>query len=483
MDTNRHAPRFDHSLSAQSSELDALCEEYLRVIKDHLQLNRFDKKHALNLRALLTNLLNAEIHHDGWISIDKNRNLYKPRYIDCSYQLLIQNIVNSLIEMGQIEQELGVRGEKTTEIRAVGSLAQKLLALADVDIEQDLRVLETIILKDTDKVIRDYQDTDQTRQWRANLLEINEAIQGVWVDIFVTDEEFKYLRKKNKDVNEEAGEDAEEASLPVSLSNKSLKRVFNNSSWGEGGRFYGGWWQQVTERYRPFITINHSLTIECDYSSLSAEMIYAQAGAARPEGDLYEIDALGNYKIRKKSKLAFQIMLNTRSRWHAVEALKKSEALNDVEVLEEDLIDHLLRKHSAIKDRFFRQLGPQLQKHDSELAEEIMLRALRERGILLLPIHDSFIADHSLIEYLPDLMAEVFEEKMGKKCNTDFNLKFEYNPFRVPDNEIERQKRSRYFRNKARWEIKKFGYTETPNTFPSNDHWPVEIEDDDIDEF
>ena len=435
------------------------------------------------MRALLTNLLNAEIHHDGWISIDKNRNLYKPRYTNCSYQLLIQNIVNSLIEMDQLEQELGVRGEKTTEIRAIGSLAQKLLALADVDIEQDLSMLETIILKDTDKVIRDYQDTDQTEQWRANLLEINEAIQDVWVDVFVTDEEFKYLRKKNKDVNEEAGEDAEEISLPVSLTNKSLKRVFNNSSWGEGGRFYGGWWQQVTERYRPFITINHSLTIECDYSSLSAEMIYAQVGAPRPQGDLYEIEALGNYSIRKASKLAFQIMLNTRSRWHAVEALKKSKALNDVEVNEEDLIDHLLRKHSGIEERFFKRLGPQLQKQDSELAEAIMLRALRERGLLLLPIHDSFIASHSAYEYLPDLMAEVFEEKMGRKCGTDFNLKFEYNPYRVLENETERKKRSRYFRNKARWEIKKYGHTEPSNTFPSNDFWPVELQEGDIDEF
>ena len=29
------------------------------------------------------------------------------------------------------------------------------------------------------------------------------------------------------------------------ISNKFVRRIFNNGTFEEGGRFYGGWWQRI----------------------------------------------------------------------------------------------------------------------------------------------------------------------------------------------------------------------------------------------
>lgn len=52
----------------------------------------------------------------------------------------------------------------------------------------------------------------------------------------------------------------------VDLTRNRIYRVFNNQSFDEGGRFYGGWWQRVPSDYRKFITINWVPTRELEYT-------------------------------------------------------------------------------------------------------------------------------------------------------------------------------------------------------------------------
>ena len=42
---------------------------------------------------------------------------------------------------------------------------------------------------------------------------------------------------------------------------RTVRRIFNNGSFEEGGRFYGGWWERVPSRYRPQITIDGMPTV------------------------------------------------------------------------------------------------------------------------------------------------------------------------------------------------------------------------------
>ena len=56
--------------------------------------------------------------------------------------------------------------------------------------------------------------------------------------------------------------------IPISSNERLVRRIFNNASWKDGGRFYGGWWQRVPSFFRSKIYLNNEGTIEDDYRSL-----------------------------------------------------------------------------------------------------------------------------------------------------------------------------------------------------------------------
>jgi hypothetical protein len=58
------------------------------------------------------------------------------------------------------------------------------------------------------------------------------------------------------------------------VSNKTLYRIFSNSSWKQHGRFYGGWWHNIPKEYREHISINGEPAVELDYSSFHLRMLY-----------------------------------------------------------------------------------------------------------------------------------------------------------------------------------------------------------------
>ncbi|MHC2278005.1 hypothetical protein ACVME8_004616 [Bradyrhizobium diazoefficiens] len=94
----------------------------------------------------------------------------------------------------------------------------------------------------------------------------------------------------------------------VQLERVSLHRVFNNGSFQQRGRFYGGWWQQVPSRLRRYITINGWPTREIDYSNLHLAMIYAKEGLPL-DGDAYAIDGL-DARYRKLVKVTLLKLIN-----------------------------------------------------------------------------------------------------------------------------------------------------------------------------
>ena len=62
---------------------------------------------------------------------------------------------------------------------------------------------------------------------------------------------------------------------------KFVRRIFNNGSWEEGGRFYGGWWQRIPWQWRVQISVNGASdgSVEVDYSGHHIVLLYALEGA------------------------------------------------------------------------------------------------------------------------------------------------------------------------------------------------------------
>jgi len=196
----------------------------------------------------------------------------------------------------------------------------------------------------------------------------------------------------------------------MSLQNVFLYRVFAQGSMSKGGRFYGAWWQQIPSKARRRILINLDKTVELDFSGLSCSMLYAREGLLPPV-DPYDI-GLGfnpNDPRRALVKKYMNAMLNDSSKRYKLEP-------NELAVLDlkhSELHARLCKLHSPIEKYFNSGIGVELQFHDSEMAEEVMLR-LMQVGEVCLPIHDSFIVRMQCAELLWKTMQDVFTERFSQ---------------------------------------------------------------------
>ena len=108
--------------------------------------------------------------------------------------------------------------------------------------------------------------------------------------------------------------------MSVSLEwiNARLHRVFNDPELQTGGRFYGGWWQNIPREHRQHLAVNGKAMVELDYSNQHPSILYAQEGATRP-ADCYSgvikpkhlSDGVKQEDLRDAVKAAFNAMLNS----------------------------------------------------------------------------------------------------------------------------------------------------------------------------
>src|SRR5690606_32939140 len=136
---------------------------------------------------------------------------------------------------------------------------------------------------------------------------------------------------------------------------RTLYRVFNNGAFDHGGRFYGGWWQQVPSRYRKLITINGFPTAELDYSNMQIAMLYAREGLPLA-ADAYTLDGFPAEK-RKLVKQATFKLINATGR---IEAPRKEELPDGWDW--KRLLAAIEDKHKPISEWFRSGIGLELQR-------------------------------------------------------------------------------------------------------------------------
>ncbi len=338
-----------------------------------------------------------------WYSI---ANRYQPKRF--AFKPFI-NVADALSSLGYIESitgyhDKGGANSRNARMKATAKLVQlfEQQNLTVMDFYQ-LADMECIILKSTkdskgrsEKI--DYDDSADTNTMRDNLKQINENIGNHWIDLKITDDQYKALQAKS----------------PVDFSSRNLARIFNNGDakdpqFNQGGRFYGGWWLSIPSEYRSRIRINGKKTIELDYSAMHFYMMYAEKGLAIPIGDPYTLDGIE----RKKAKLALNTALNASSKSKAISAIKSNQWPEKTKTEVTDILDKLLNKHKAISEFFYTGKGLELQFNDSQVAESVMLSMWNRHGIVVLPVHDSFIVPAASIDDLKAEMLTSFKEITG----------------------------------------------------------------------
>jgi hypothetical protein len=320
--------------------------------------------------------------------------------------------LNGLVSLGYVEvvrkgfhdPRTGVG--RTTRIRATPKLISLMtevgeVTLAKISFRTDSDATECIVLRDDNKDDIKYTDIPATRQMRAELEKINSALASHWIDLFLTDSEMVVL---NERMSYDYLYDDREAPC-VDLTAKRLRRIFNNRSWFDGGRFYGGWWQSIPKEYRKWITINEKHTVEVDYSVMHPALLYAEVGATL-EGGAYDI-GVPSVK-RDLIKRVFNQLVNADGR------IAPKSDFNEQEcgMSWKELQDRVKARHQPIAKYLGTGYGVRLQNKDAAIANRIMLRFLKS-GYVCLPVHDSFIVHHALKDELKAIMCEEFFAEAG----------------------------------------------------------------------
>jgi hypothetical protein len=221
-----------------------------------------------------------------------------------------------------------------------------------------------------------------------NLGVINWALDKAHIDLFITKAEENNINERiTKKAQREAGNIRE-----IQYQDKSLQRIFN-VDFEHGGRFYGGFWQQIPSEFRSRLTIHNQLTGELDYSQIHPTILYNKIGQPMVDELHRPIDPYSfDDENRKSNKKVFNTMLNSKNFKECEWACSHNDGFVLPKKYEtwKDFLNHIQTFHQSISDYFFTGYGLKLQRLDSEICETVLMEMFG-MGKIVLPVHDSFV--------------------------------------------------------------------------------------------
>ncbi len=289
---------------------------------------------------------------------------------------------------------------------------------------------ETVILRDEDKVDAPYDDTRMVRDMRQLLYDYNKLLEKTFIDIQSLDvprielPEKKRRRQSNKQVF-----------VNITHHDKFVQRIFNNKTFDDGGRFYGGWWQRIDGEYRKNIRMNDVPTVEIDYSSLHVILAYTEAGLdywQNTDKDPYDLPVRGVNNpehSRDITKLFFLLSLNASDQQALFKAFRselnyKAYPYTFPDEVLAELLDTIKQGHPDIAHLICSGAGLKLMNIDSRICEYVIADFVRSDKPIL-TVHDSFIVPFGEEDRLLQLMREAFEHvtyRTGIKAKFNANL-------------------------------------------------------------
>lgn len=212
----------------------------------------------------------------------------------------------------------------------------------------------------------------------------------------------------------------EHRSIPAKLENIRLYRVYNNRSWEQGGRFYGGWWQTIPSEWRGKILINGNATVELDFSGFLPRAIYHEEGFEYEE-DPYDVPFIREAALRQGMewetvRASLKILLIALINCDFTDKIERISGLTlprGKQFTKKRVIQALEEKHARIRHRFRKGWGLKMMNRESNICQQILSQSVEER-IAVLPIHDSFIAERRHETWLRGNMTNAYVEEFQR---------------------------------------------------------------------
>ena len=266
---------FNRCIRLQGFNADQLIREVCRRLKDKGYCKKTSRLniHISNIIANVLAYKNRKNAFYFYFPARKNVHYVPKPYnpIRITYSPFITSI-RGLTKIGFLKRVQGFfeRGRKKGKRSRAGATSKFIQLIQQFNVTFDdvyEEEVEIIQLKNSEKQFIVYQDNNYTKKIRNNLKKYNALLKKTKIVLSQTNQVREYL---NNPKNESPD-----------FVRKKYVRIFNNSSFKEGGRFYNPWWQQIKNKeikLRKNITIKNNQTVELDFNALHIHFLYHLEG-------------------------------------------------------------------------------------------------------------------------------------------------------------------------------------------------------------
>ena len=390
--------------------------DFINLIYDAYFSNQNGKKSIAkkHIKIVLLDLYVAWLDDpDLCIAVNMTRDFYSKnfgtdttRYNELNISAKTIHVVTTLKDKGLVGYKRGVEAQEGYGSGFVSRIwaKPKLISMFERSALNKFMIYshydrEMLVLRDEDKNDINYADTEETESQRLVVQQYNDILERTFIDI-------GSANSPRLEIEKNKGSKSQDKPHYVHILHKEkfTHRVFNNSSWEEGGRFYGGFWQRIGQDYREQILINNEETVELDFSSLHPVLAYVQAGV-----DYWKEHDIGPYDIsvngiedakvsREVIKKLFLLALNAKDQTTLFKAFRSEFDYSLLDGLEYSftddalgaILDSIKARHTKIADQIATGAGTVLMNLDSRIVEFVVQRFLDNNSVVL-SVHDSFI--------------------------------------------------------------------------------------------
>lgn len=197
---------------------------------------------------------------------------------------------------------------------------------------------------------------------------------------------------------------------PIDPTRRTVRRIFNNGAWTEGGRFFDGFWETMPKaerfdrlRIATAETPEGERIINVDFGQLFPSLAYSMQDLPRPDGDLYDVRGDGLHRDGFKKLLnALLFATQPMTRWPTDTASEFPAGTKLQAVLGE-----IVSYHEPIARLFGTGIGFRLMNLESAILLDALFR-LYAIGVTALPLHDSILVAASQETAARDAMQQAY---------------------------------------------------------------------------
>jgi hypothetical protein len=347
------------------------------------------------------------------------RGAYNPRWL--SYRTLIDGVIDPLrssgLLSGLVSRSTGYGDAPRSTFEATDEICQVMadLGISADDVVRDDDSAPVLVLKG--------RQIGKLKPWltyprdHPEIVALDAPVRAY--NAFIRDQDLQWgaTEEVRAALVEKVDDKGRKRRLP-DMQAIRLRRVFNDGQWNLGGRFFGGWWEEVPSDTRRLITINGEPTVELDFGGFLPRAIYHLEGLVL-DGDAYDIAAIRERSdrqgldwagmIRPSIKKMFAVILNSRTPAgrQYVRGINLPKGLTKTKGYE--LIED---QHQQIAGWFYQGRGLQLMNRESTICQRILSAGIAE-GVVVLPVHDSFLVPESRRDWLEKTMDQIYFDEFG----------------------------------------------------------------------